>query len=153
MKTYIIFSAFYLPHLGGVERYVYNLAKKLIGKSNKVIIVTSNINSTVSHEIIDGCEVFRLPCIKQLNARFPILKINREFYQLVKELRKKEPDFIIVNTRFYICLLYTSDAADDLLCVDLGGRRIIKKKNNTNCYTIILCLFITSSPYTSDCFY
>src|SRR5450756_3047649 len=22
-----------------------------------------------------------------------------------------------------ICLLYTSDAADDLLCVDLGGRR------------------------------
>ena len=28
----------------------------------------------------------------------------------------------------YNCLLYTSDAADDLLCVDLGGRRIIKKK-------------------------
>ncbi len=26
--------------------------------------------------------------------------------------------------------LYTSDAADDLHCVDLGGRRIIKKKNN-----------------------
>src|SRR5665213_3715289 len=24
------------------------------------------------------------------------------------------------------CLLYTSDSADDLLCVDLGGRRIIK---------------------------
>ena len=29
------------------------------------------------------------------------------------------------------CLLYTSDAADDLLCVDLGGRRIIKKKIET----------------------
>ena len=29
-----------------------------------------------------------------------------------------------------ICLLYTSDAADDLLCVDLGGRRIIKKKKS-----------------------
>src|SRR5665213_4417677 len=28
-------------------------------------------------------------------------------------------------------LLYTSDAADDLLCVDLGGRRIIKKKKMT----------------------
>ena len=26
------------------------------------------------------------------------------------------------------CLLYTSDAADDLLCVDPVGRRIIKKK-------------------------
>ena len=29
------------------------------------------------------------------------------------------------------CLLYTSDAADDSLRVDLGGRRIIKKKINT----------------------
>ena len=28
------------------------------------------------------------------------------------------------------CLLYTSDAADDLLCVDLGGCRVIKKKKN-----------------------
>ena len=34
-----------------------------------------------------------------------------------------------------VCLLYTSDAADDLLCVDLGGRRIIKKKNITKTTT------------------
>src|SRR5665811_1528548 len=30
--------------------------------------------------------------------------------------------------QFTPCLLYTSDAADDLTRVDLGGRRIIKKK-------------------------
>eukprot|EP00831_Metopus_contortus_P001309 TRINITY_DN10479_c0_g1_i1.p1 TRINITY_DN10479_c0_g1~~TRINITY_DN10479_c0_g1_i1.p1 ORF type:complete len:125 (+),score=10.99 TRINITY_DN10479_c0_g1_i1:345-719(+) len=30
------------------------------------------------------------------------------------------------------CLLYTSDAADDTPCVDLGGRRIIKKKKLPN---------------------
>ena len=30
------------------------------------------------------------------------------------------------------CLLYTSDAADDMQCVDLGGRRIIK--NNVIAY-------------------
>ena len=28
----------------------------------------------------------------------------------------------------YVCLLYTSDAADERSSVDLGGRRIIKKK-------------------------
>ena len=28
----------------------------------------------------------------------------------------------------YHCLLYTSDAAADLLCVAPGGRRILKKK-------------------------
>mgnify|MGYP003380612590 CR=1 FL=1 len=35
-------------------------------------------------------------------------------------------------TRNISCLLYTSDAADERSSVDLGGRRIIKKKNNTD---------------------
>ena len=32
-----------------------------------------------------------------------------------------------------ICLLYTSDAADERSSVDLGGRRIIKQKNKRQC--------------------
>ena len=36
-----------------------------------------------------------------------------------------EPDELLTD----ICLLYTSDAADERSSVDLGGRRIIKKKN------------------------
>ena len=32
----------------------------------------------------------------------------------------------------HACLLYTSDAADERSSVDLGGRRIIKKKNTNN---------------------
>ena len=35
---------------------------------------------------------------------------------------------LVYITDHYACLLYTSDAADDMQCVDLGGRRIIKKK-------------------------
>src|SRR5428012_19583 len=38
------------------------------------------------------------------------------------------------------CLLYTSDAADDLLCVDLGGRCIIKKKVDTDAKTWMGCI-------------
>ena len=46
------------------------------------------------------------------------------------------------------CLLYTSDAADDLLCVDLGGRRIIKKKTDlTTLYHTYI--YITSSNTVS----
>ena len=33
------------------------------------------------------------------------------------------------GTLYVACLLYTSDAADERSSVDLGGRRIIKKKN------------------------
>ena len=39
----------------------------------------------------------------------------------------KEIKIVRQDTR-YTCLLYTSDAADDMQCVDLGGRRIIKKR-------------------------
>eukprot|EP00658_Telonema_sp_P-2_P024500 TRINITY_DN19849_c0_g2_i2.p1 TRINITY_DN19849_c0_g2~~TRINITY_DN19849_c0_g2_i2.p1 ORF type:complete len:135 (-),score=34.83 TRINITY_DN19849_c0_g2_i2:23-427(-) len=35
-------------------------------------------------------------------------------------------------TPLYTCLLYTSDAADEEDSVDLGGRRIIKKKKKLN---------------------
>ena len=37
---------------------------------------------------------------------------------------------MMMRTTSYFCLLYTSDAADERSSVDLGGRRIIKKKNN-----------------------
>ena len=35
------------------------------------------------------------------------------------------------------CLLYTSDAADERSSVDLGGRRIIKKKMTEEVYTCV----------------
>src|SRR5450756_1031537 len=46
-------------------------------------------------------------------------------FVLRKALELSLKPIVVINK---ICLLYTSDAADDLLCVDLGGRRIIKKK-------------------------
>ena len=36
------------------------------------------------------------------------------------------------------CLLYTFDAADDLLCVEIGGGRIIKKKKHIHLHNLSL---------------
>src|SRR5680860_1909354 len=47
---------------------------------------------------------------------------------LLSMLRPTSGKAYLFGEEVGICLLYTSDAADDLLCVDLGGRRIIKKK-------------------------
>ena len=38
------------------------------------------------------------------------------------------------SNRGQVCLLYTSDAADERSSVDLGGRRIIKKKKERTYY-------------------
>eukprot|EP00825_Cyclidium_porcatum_P001089 TRINITY_DN10486_c0_g1_i2.p2 TRINITY_DN10486_c0_g1~~TRINITY_DN10486_c0_g1_i2.p2 ORF type:complete len:207 (+),score=17.01 TRINITY_DN10486_c0_g1_i2:262-882(+) len=43
-----------------------------------------------------------------------------------ESLNHPQPGIQMVHS--HTCLLYTSDAADDMQCVDLGGRRIIKKK-------------------------
>ena len=39
------------------------------------------------------------------------------------------------NEKIVDCLLYTSDAADERSSVDLGGRRIIKKKQTQHTHT------------------
>ena len=45
---------------------------------------------------------------------------------------QKAPDFdqTMQIALILLCLLYTSDAADERSSVDLGGRRIIKKTNS-----------------------
>ena len=47
-----------------------------------------------------------------------------------------------------LCLLYTSDAADERSSVDLGGRRIIKKKTREKYCT--RCVDYTNQYINSD---
>ena len=47
---------------------------------------------------------------------------HRRAWALLQQVPSaKRKEFLVQS-----CLLYTSDAADDMQCVDLGGRRIIK---------------------------
>src|SRR5450756_3133110 len=61
-----------------------------------------------------------------LKPRCPVAQKEQSIWQpaSVETHTVRLPSPCLIRT----CLLYTSDAADDLLCVDLGGRRIIKKK-------------------------
>ena len=51
--------------------------------------------------------------------------------ELAEMVKVQTPDCKTIAdvAAFVGCLLYTSDAADERSSVDLGGRRIIKKKN------------------------
>src|SRR5665811_2641326 len=55
----------------------------------------------------------------------------RDYVKTIHVFNEKNPQPNVIS-----CLLYTSDAADDLTRVDLGGRPIIKKKKKQKSFEI-----------------
>lgn len=100
-KTIAIFTAFYLPHLGGVENYVANMSRELSELGFKVVIVTSAHKNECGIENKDGASIFRLPSYILMNDRLPLLKKNSAFMKLKKELFSIKFDYVFVNTRYY----------------------------------------------------
>lgn len=97
-----IFSASYLPNIGGVETYTANLAEALIELGYRVIVVTSNTHSLSSKETVRDIEIVRLPCWPLLGGRYPVPKKNTEHKRLLSWLDRQPVDYVIVNTRFYL---------------------------------------------------
>ena len=75
-KTIVFFNGVYLPHLGGVERYTFELANRL-KKEYNVVVVTGNTDNLKSKKDEDGVKVFRLP-VRHFpkKNRLPFLKHN-----------------------------------------------------------------------------
>lgn len=107
-KTYAIVSSMYPPHVGGVERYSYNLAKKLASNGNRVIVITSG-EGQIEEE--DGIRKYYLPSFLFLDGRLPVIKYGKRFKELVVTLKKEKIDYIIINTRFYTLSLWASKFA------------------------------------------
>lgn len=101
-KTIGIISAHYLPHLGGVERYVFNMATELSHRGFRVIIITSQLSGTKSYELINGIEIYRLPCYGLMENRLPLIKQNSAFRKLVQRINTIKFDNVLINTRFYV---------------------------------------------------
>ncbi len=101
MEVIGIISAHYLPHLGGVERYTYNLAKRLLKEEKKVIIITSAFKNLPWKEEMEGIKIYRLPSFSFMSGRMPVLNLNRECKTKIKEIEKEKIDRIIINTHLY----------------------------------------------------
>lgn len=101
IKYILIFSAYIPPHVGGVERYTFNLAKYLLKYGYSVIIVTSNYGNDDSFENKDGVIVIRLPIYNMFKNRYPIIRFNKKFKKLLNKLNDFNIVSVIVNTRFY----------------------------------------------------
>lgn len=102
MKTIVVFSGYYYPHLGGIERYIDNMMKQFIKLGYKPILVTSNYNNSNEEEEVNGIKIFRIPVRNIFKNRYPIPKYNKAQKRIINKLNDYEIDSIVVNTRFHL---------------------------------------------------
>lgn len=124
MNRYCIFSAQFLPHMGGVERYTYYMAKELIKRGNQVVVVTNNTTNSPDYECIEEIQVYRFPCYPLIDGRFPVPKCDKVFRKINRILNKKEFDLVMINARFYLHSLYAARYAKKKgipsICIEHG---------------------------------
>lgn len=100
---YAIFSAQYLPHVGGVENFTANLAAQLVREGDQVTVVTSRLSAEQPEfeTQANGVAVWRLPSRSLLNGRLPMLRKGAAFKKIRDALLAGTVDRVLVNTRFY----------------------------------------------------
>lgn len=100
METYCIFSPQYLPNVGGVERYTYNLAKKLLDRGNKVIVVTNSMEAEKKNKE-ENILVIRVSAFRLFEKRLLVTVPSAEWKEVCKILIKKNVSKVIVQTCLY----------------------------------------------------
>ena len=113
-KRICLVSSQYLPHVGGVENYVYNLSRELSERGHLVTIVTSLMEGTPEYEQNGNVEIYRLPSLQLMNGRFPVLKMSRAKKQLEEKFKSTHFDMMLVNMRFFFISLWAVKLAKKL---------------------------------------
>jgi glycosyltransferase involved in cell wall biosynthesis len=107
----LVCSGHFHPHVGGVERYTRELWGRLARRGWKVCIVTSRTGPDPLHEVIDGMTVLRLPAIRVLDGRLPLLRPSSWRRSVRSALIDWAPDAVVTNTRFFPTTLFGLDVA------------------------------------------
>src|SRR5450756_3001709 len=110
-----------------------NLVKALNERGENNIIAVDHLKNADKFKNLVDCEIAdyldKEDFLEKLQDGFFDGLISAVLHQgACSDTMETDGCYMMENNYQYTCLLYTSDAADDLLCVDLGGRRIIKKK-------------------------
>jgi glycosyltransferase involved in cell wall biosynthesis len=102
MKRILIFAAYFHPHVGGYEKIVYELSRRLVQKGYEIDILTCNTERALAYEELDDIHIYRLPCWNALNSVYPIPKPCPTSFRILRRLLRKNYDVINTQTRFFI---------------------------------------------------
>lgn len=103
----LITCSFFYPHIGGLERNNWQIARRL-AKKDKVIVLTFNTEDSPRYENLDGFEIVRLDCWNVAGKYYPIPKPTIANFKDILGLFKAHPKAIITNTRFYLLTFFSA---------------------------------------------
>jgi glycosyltransferase involved in cell wall biosynthesis len=123
-KRLCIVTHTFLPHIGGIEKVVYEQGKRLMQLGFDVTVLTSRMNTAQSY-VVDG---IRVRCYDSLNQAFglgipyPIPQVNsfKPFLKIVNE-----SDLVHVHGHPYLSSLYAAKLAKH------GGKPVVLTQHNT----------------------
>jgi glycosyltransferase involved in cell wall biosynthesis len=123
-KHILIVTHTFLPHVGGIERVVYEQGKRLMLLGFNVTVLTSRMNTPPSY-MVDG---IRVHCYDSMNVAFgigipyPLPQVNffEPFYKLVNR-----SNLVHVHGHPYLSSLYAAKLAKFL------GKPVVLSQHNT----------------------
>lgn len=93
----------FLPQIGGVERYVYNLSRALVRQGHQVAVVASQLPATDLREQLDGIDLFRLPSWQLAGSRLPIpVPFSAGVRRQLAAIRAWRPDIFVIHTHLFV---------------------------------------------------
>ncbi|AXE63390.1 hypothetical protein BBF93_03530 [Hyphomonas sp. CACIAM 19H1] len=93
----------FLPNVGGVERYIYNLSRALIRQGCEVSVLTTQSEDAPLIETMDGIDVFRLPSLHLGGGRLPVPKLfNKQVLAQLAAVEAWQPDIFVIHTHLFL---------------------------------------------------
>lgn len=99
-RKIVIFSAQYLPHMGGVETFTSHIAAELVelGCDVSIVCLAGDIKEPKTEIEDSEVTVYRFPAIPLLSGRYPISLATSDIRSCVESI---SPSHIVINARFY----------------------------------------------------
>lgn len=104
----VLVSAFFRPHVGGVEVYTEQVARELAARGHRVLVLTSLLPGQAARfeEAAEGYMVLRLESGFLMGDRFPYVRATSMNRFLLAAVASFRPDAMMIGARFYpLCVL------------------------------------------------
>lgn len=104
-KRLLVFTGGFPPEIGGVEKHVYEVSKRLVKKGFDIEVITCNTRRAATFEYIDGFVVYRLPSWNMLGERYPVPRFSFTTVRILWRAFRRNYGCILTHTRFYLTSL------------------------------------------------